>query len=231
MTKGKTKRKMYRSAGKSFLGKRDGEKKALDSQTIMLANVNLSRPDALPMKVKRNNTFVFANTVQQSNLTSAAVSGSEVDATYQFELFQLDGVTAITGMFDQYRILQVSVTFTPAFNEALVAGSPTAIGTLTTAIDYDDATSTSASALRQKESCVVTPCYQSITRTFTPHIAVAAYNSSFAGFGNLSRVWIDSASSTVQHYGLKAAMIGFGPTSIAAFSVWTRMVIEVRQVQ
>jgi len=196
----------------------------------MLDPVLIARADNVPLQVKRNNRFTFSQTISLGTVTSSGTAGAEVDGAFYFYLGQCDGVSALTGVFDQYRFLQVSVTFEPIFNvwASTTSGS---VGSLVTALDYDDATSTSASGLRQKETCVYCTGNTGITRTLTPHAAMALYSGSFASYGNVTTPWIDSASVNVQHYAVKWAFSGCTLTSTAIYNVFARFVLQFRQIQ
>lgn len=206
--------------------KADIEKEAMDRQTKC---VELGKPDVLPLSIKQNNVFTFVQTVSLSQITSTAVSGTEVDAAYQVQLSLLDGVAALQAFFDQYRILQYTISFEPRYNMSNTAG--TVLGTMTTAIDYDDATNQPAAMLRQKETCMVTPAYCPHVRTLKPHIAVAAYSGAFTSFTNVKDEWIDAASPNVQHYGVKIALTNCGLISTIIYDVTARIVLQGRQVQ
>jgi len=48
--------------------------------------------------------------------------------------------------------------------------------------------------------------FEKQVRVFRPRIAMAAYSGSvFTSFANMTNVWLDTASNSVQHYGLKVA--------------------------
>jgi hypothetical protein len=204
----------------------DKEKEAMDRQTKC---VELGKPDVLPLSVKANNVFTFVQTIPLTAITSSAVAGTEVDLAYQIQASLLDGVTAITSFFDQYRILQYTISFEPRYNMSNTAG--TVLGTLTSAIDYDDASNQAATILRQKETCMVTPAYCPHVRTLKPHIAVAAYSGAFTSFTNVKDQWIDAASQNVQHYGVKMALTNCALVSTIIYDVTARIVLQGRQVQ
>jgi hypothetical protein len=205
----------------------DHDKTAADRQ---LQLVSLGKPDVIPIDVKQRNVYTFVQTIPVLVLNSSSTPGLEVDGGLFLALNMLDGVAAIQGFFDQYRLLQATYTFEPRYNMSTNGG--TVLGTLTTALDYDDAALTSAALLRQKETCMVTPAFMPHKRTFRPHVANAVYSGTFASFSNITMEWIDSASPNVQHFGLKFALTGNGNAIAAAiYDVYARIVIQGRQVQ
>jgi len=201
------------------------------SEHAMTVPYEIGTFDVLPLETKKGlkNVYTFAQSVNLGAITTSGTSGAEVDGAFYFYLGQLDNATAIQAFFDQWRILQVSVSFEPIFN--VWASTTTGqVGLLVTALDYDDATSTASSALRQKESCVINVATQPVRRTVNPHSAVAAYSGSFASYANIAGQWLDSASPNVQHYGVKYALYSSTLTSTNVYNVMARYVIQCRQV-
>lgn len=113
---------------------------------------------------------------------------------------------------------------------ATVTVYSTSLGHLITAIDYDDAASTSVGLLHQ-ETANITLATEQQTRTYTPHAALAAYSGTFTSCSNMTRMWIDSASPNVQHYSCKIALLDRGFASAVLYDVYARLVVQFRQVQ
>jgi len=131
------------------------------------------------------------------------------NAPYYFSLSQLDQAASWSAIFDQFRIAQVEVTIRPQYNTG-----QTGVGAVNwyTIIDYDDANPVaSAAGMREYNNCMISG-YETQVRTFTPHAAIAAYTGAFGGFANVTAPWLDVASATIQHYGLK---VGIDPGSAA----------------
>lgn len=196
----------------------------------MLRDAIIGKQDQLPMNIKsaNRNTFLFDNMAGKGTILSSAVAGTEVDYDVSFILSDLSNASGIVAMFDQYRILQVTITFEPAFTQINTNSGAVALGTLYTAIDYDNAAGTTAAGLTQYESCMITPAYKPQSRTFRPHVALAAYGGAFTSYANLGPTWLDCASPGVQHFGAKAALTNCGVTSTIIYNVSARYVVEVR---
>jgi len=148
--------------------------------------------------IPKNYTFRQLDT---NGVTIAGVVGSVAGGAFQFNLNSLSNAAAFVALFDQYRIRAIRLTFLPRTN--VVSG--TAYNPpLYTVIDYDDtATLGTRSAMTQRDCCTVTQVYESLQRTFTPHIAVAAYSGTFTSYANEVAPWLDCGSPSIQHYGLK----------------------------
>jgi hypothetical protein len=109
--------------------------------------------------------------------------------------------TDFTSLFDAYRITHIRVTFTPIQQNTLSTAAR-----IFTVIDYDDANVLpSPGAAEEYDTCQVstidnTSC---VTRVYRPKYALAAFSGVFTSFAQSSGQWLDVASATVAHYGLK----------------------------
>jgi hypothetical protein len=116
-----------------------------------------------------------------------------------FALSSMGDASALATVFDQYRIMSVECTFTPT--SQIIAGLT---GKVLSAIDYDDVASTSPSIMAEKSTCLQTNLQDTWVRSFTPRIALATYSGAFTSYSIAPpHTWINTASTTVQHYGLK----------------------------
>lgn len=143
-------------------------------------------------------------TVTSAGIVAAA--GTPVTPTYTFSLSDIDNTSSFTGLFDQYRIEAVRFIIRPNNNSiGLVTNSTTAIEPMYCVIDYDNNNAlTSAGQARSYDNCMIIAPGESACRTFTPRLAMAAYqSSSFIGFTNEKKQWLDSASPAILHYGIK----------------------------
>jgi len=175
-----------------------------------------------------NPIHTFTQIVDLGTITSTAVTGTEVDGALVFTISQCDGAASFLAVFDQYMIDQVIVEFVPIITAPTqFSQSP---GELYTALDYDDSTALSAVSLRQYNNCNLAPANVPQQRVLRPHVAVAAFGGgAFTSFMN-SRpgVWVDSASNTVAHYGVKYASTNSVPTNVALFRIQGRFLLKFR---
>jgi hypothetical protein len=125
-----------------------------------------------------------------------------------FSLGTFAGSSEYTSLFDQYRIDMLEVWIVP-----LNAQGTTVFGEFDSAVDLDDSnTPATADTVRSKQGAIQTYSGNGHYHRWRPHVAIAGYTGSFSGFTNVSSRWIDSASTAVQHYGLKIAL---GATPVA----------------
>lgn len=187
--------------------------------------------DPLPRygNVSRHDNKVF-NVIQSSdnnsggtqtpNLTTSTSVPTFLGANFTFAGL-IPQNASWAAVFDQYRIMAIEAWIRPLSGTSGTVDSNGA--NMLSVIDYDDAnTPTQVSALLAYENVMIAPMTNGHYRKFRPHIAVSAYNGSFSGFQNSKSGWIDVASNTVQHYGIKLAV---EPTSVAykvyiSYRVW-----------
>jgi len=133
-------------------------------------------------------------------------SGSvPVSVALNSQIGQLNQYSTLASIFDQYRIDEIEVWLTPLKNSAAVS---IISGQLATVIDYDDATPLASFGLAlEYPNAVVTNCAIGHYRRYVPRIANAVYGSAaFGSFGNSNPQWLDIASSTIEHYGVKVVV-------------------------
>lgn len=156
-----------------------------------------------------------------------------------FTLADLPQASSFTTLFDQYKINKITIKFIPmtmvnGFERSDVA-SVTNPGMMGTVIDFDDAnTLSNINAYEEYQNFR----YQSAvsmkthSRTFRPHIAMAAYQGTFAGFTNVPSKWIDCANATVQHYGVKFYMDVYASANTAqAYQVFATYYLSFKNVR
>jgi hypothetical protein len=149
--------------------------------------------------------------------------------------FNLANASVTSGFFDQYRINAIRFNIRPQQNAiGLATNATTTVNSIYVVIDYDDANALSTLSQYQAYSnCVALAPGQSLSRTFRPHIAMAAYTASaFTAYANESNVWIDAVSTAVQHYGVKIFIPGAtaAQTQLQSWDVEIEYFIEFRKV-
>jgi len=133
--------------------------------------------------------------------SASATQSSSINANFN----NTDNVANFQTIFDQYRIVAMRVNIIPQNNAIrLVTNSTTSLVDFYTVIDYDNPTALSnAAAARDYENCMIQAPGESAMRVFQPRMALAAYAGAFTSYANTQPLWIDCASPSVQHYGLK----------------------------
>jgi len=178
-------------------------------------------PDIPRMLVNRDKVHTFVRTSNRTTITASTTI--DQSGSYTVSLGDFPSISDFTNLFDEYRIVQLTFEFFPI-------AITTPIQPIYTAIDPDDSsTPGSADTLRQFDTCRIVQGNHYFERTFTPMVSSALYSGTFTSFGNMSpyKVWIDNASTSVQHYGLKY----YWPATlltVAAYTVQCKAVIQCR---
>lgn len=161
-----------------------------------------------PPKVIRNRiTWIEDNT----NILHNSVSGSaSTFFNLSFEVSNFPTANALCASFDQYCIYAVIVRLT------LEAGTTTAAGTVVTAIDYDSTATISYAQTLAYESANESQLIfgKSYERFIKPTVIPDLSSGSSATAAGVARLWVDSLSTNIPHYGYRSAFQGNTPTAI-----------------
>jgi hypothetical protein len=165
-----------------------------------------------------------------------------INAAQYYTIGAFNGSTALLSVFDQYRIVNVTVEFIPQNVTSFIAAGtvatvvPTNVynhNILATCIDTDDAVTPTEAVVLDHETCVIHgPFVRPYKRSFVPAIAMEVYQTGgFGGYSNRTMQWIDSASPAVQHYGLKYNLNHgtTAPTNTVQYSIYQHLTVELRK--
>jgi len=186
------------------------------------------------LRTNESQVYQISQTVDTTyTLTQAAITPQFLG--FNFSLDQLAQYTSWTSVFDQYRIDKVQVTIRPQYNAVgLFVPASVKIPLLYSVIDYDDNTAASSlSTLKEYSNCNIS-MYETVVATFQPHLAMAAYDGSvFTSYANIAGQWIDAASPTVKHYGMKLGVEGgqSGQTGLQTYDITIKYLISFRNVR
>lgn len=160
--------------------------------------------DIQPMtRPSRPPIHTFEVTVDKGTVT---VTNGVTSGALVFALSDVPSPTDFTSLFDQYRIAQVRVEFLPLVSAFGPSTTATDLPYVLTAIDYDDGTAVSTAALQQYGTCMSTSIIEYHQRVLNPRAALAAYSGAFTSYAQSPPgQWMDSASPSIQYYGLKWA--------------------------
>jgi len=195
-------------------------------------NVNAEEePFMRNLTVKDNREY---NVVQTSNIGNIlnSVTGSPAGATKNWTSADINQFASFAAVFDQYKIKSVEVWIVPYGSASVPGYNPGASGVRWYSVtDYDDSNNlTTAAGAMQYQNCMATTCQSGHYRHIKPHLAVAAYGGAFTQFKNEPAGWIDSASTSVQHYGLKILVEPTGSNNDVRFQAWQRLHVAFRNV-
>jgi hypothetical protein len=163
----------------------------------------------------------FVDSLQNLAFFTTSTVSNTFAGTF-FALSSMNDASEYAAVFDQYRIMAVEITIMPTTQ--LIAGLT---GHLLSAIDYDDVATITPALNAQKSTVIISNLQDTIVRSFTPHVAIAAYSGAFTAYAvGPAHQWINTASSTVQHYGHKLTA---NPTTTAiTYDLYTRVWFQFR---
>jgi hypothetical protein len=132
-----------------------------------------------------------------------STSVSDFKQGYYFTLADITTYTNLTALYDSYKFESIHFRIDPVCQLGFPAASYS-YSDMFVAIDYDDANSpASVSTLYAYDTVKRVPPGQKFQFTFTPKIALAAYTGAFTGYTSQKASFLDCASSSIQHYGVK----------------------------
>jgi len=162
----------------------------------------------VPRRMSRlsNNVHHFKRTCE---LAPAIVANSvaAVFGSIQFTLGMLPNVSEFTALYDQYRINKIKVVLVPALTG--LDGNPQSTSyympNFHSILDYDDSNApTALSQLMEHPNYRRTRGQRDHKRYFTPAVAAEIYQSGVStSYSQKFKQWLDLASTSVPHYGLK----------------------------
>jgi hypothetical protein len=190
-------------SGRGSQRARGGRGKKKQKFVAKVYNLQASRPFPLTTLPTQSITVTFNSTTALFN-TSTTVP--VLSGTY-FTLSTFPDYAQFTSVFDQYRFVTMEVWI-----ESTVCASSTVVSTLLgTAVDLDDAnTPGTKDDVFGLQGCIVSDVTTGHYHRWQPHMAVAAYSGAFTSYANEVAGWIDSASPSVQHFGVKCAALPDG---------------------
>jgi len=199
------KNKKYKNNNKGYPNPLPSSRLPSDGKTWSI----LSGPkpaSRLPQRVN-NVPYRIVQTYDAGSLLTTSTT-TPTFASANFQLNNVDQVTSFQNLFDQYRIDFIELWITPQF------ASNDTLSEYSSVIDFDDSGLLTSYAQASDFSNVVeSSLSQGHYRRFKPHVAEAAYSGAFSSFANAVSPWLDCASPSVQHYGLKTA---FKATAVAS---------------
>lgn len=137
--------------------------------------------------------------------TFTSTTGAEGNYGLNFVVSDIDDFASISNVFDCYRIKKILYQIKPL---TLPVTSSSGINgcELIAAVDLDDSNAPTFNGLTHYQNARIATPGNTLAIEFTPHVAVAAYSGAFTSYANEQNKWIDCASSSVQHYGLKVSV-------------------------
>jgi hypothetical protein len=176
---------------------------------------------------------VTETTVVKGTAVGSITASASIDVKTSYA-FSLANANIGSGYYDQYKLDAVRFTIIPQNNAiGLVTNSTTLLTPLYCVIDYDDSSVlANVAAAEAYSTCIVLNPGESLERVFQPRMAIGAYGGTvFTQFANVAPMWIDSASTGVQHYGIKTLVpaVAAAQTQLQSWDVIIEFYFSMRK--
>lgn len=159
--------------------------------------MTMSVPLTPPRDINEQLVWTRCTLDTTSNLSSTI----ETVLAVFFKLTMLPNYSSWETLFDQYCIPIVVCEYRGSETETLDKAAAPRVWSV---LDHDDANTITSLQAKSYSSCYESRISEKVTRVLYPRIALAAYSGAFTSYAN-NRSWIDCASDTVQHFGIKFA--------------------------
>lgn len=134
----------------------------------------------------------------------------------QFSLGQCTNSSNLAGIYDQYRINKIAISFRPISTETTYQAGFVYPGKLLVVKDTDDASAlTSQESYYQHTDCKVMALASNryLNMSFTPSVLTEIYRSGVSTtYSPKFKQWVDMAHLDTPHYGIKFGLIRNGAT-------------------
>jgi len=197
-----------------------------NSQMTVVRAIMETVPDVPRMHLKREKVYTFSRSVSFMQLLNSQVAS--VGYAFAPSLSSLPNYTDFTNLFEQWRFMQISVSFIPVYNGSVA-------NPLYTWFDPDDDTvpTGTAEGLQTQTLRTITSGGMAV-RTFTPQLSMlGAANGTVAPvyISLPGRTWSDDLSFTNKYYGVKALIpantnIGAG---VPLYNIDATVIVQCRR--
>lgn len=197
-----------------------------------LWNINAEQvPFMKDLVAKDNRVYRVVQSSVIGNILNS-VTGSPAGAFKNWTSADISQFSNFAAVFDQYKIVAVEIWISPYGSGSVSGYNPgAAYPRWYSVTDYDDSNNlTTAAAALQYQNVMVSTLQEGHYRRVRPHIAVAAYGGAFTQFKNEPSGWIDCASTSVQHYGVKILVDATGSNNDVRFEAFQRLHLAFRNV-
>lgn len=177
--------------------------------------------------------YNFKRTVDLGNINAS--SAADVLGVMFFKLNDMSGYTEFTSLFDQYKIYKVKVQWFPLQTQATVGAASAVTPFILTAVDYDDKVApASGSVLLEYANMRTHSFFKNFAITLRPKPQLTAITQTGGATGVAlapNNVWLDAASSSVEHYGFKYCIPQVSANNIAGWRLIAHYFVTLKNVR
>jgi len=184
-------------------------------------------------KKRTTTTRVFTcnQTVVPSLISSSNTIG--VETNYSFALSDIPQVATFTALFDQYRINKITAKFFPRGDNNPSGSTNASKSTIFyMCTDSDDIGSIGSAGILQRANLKYDSAVKPRTITFVPRAANTVYNTPLAAYGIAKPgMWLDIATTSVPHYGLRTYLGTTASNSDISYDVIFKYNVSFKDVR
>jgi hypothetical protein len=212
-------------------GKRSDSNKSAAKEPAQYASLNQTRVADFTRELRSIDTRE-RQVVQWADY-GEMTSTSSANGYYSFSTVFTDipDNANYSGAFDQYRIDSIEYHFLP-MTQLSSPGTAPAYANLFVYHDYDDvSTPPNQASARSYGNLTIVGAGEKHIRKIRPHIAAAATSSGAAtilGAINVVSTWLDSSSTAIPHYGVKAIVTQSNSTAVSKWYLYARIEVSLR---
>ena len=163
----------------------------------------LSRMPTAPLRA--NAQPVYTMRQFHSTGTLSQVAAADTITGFSMILSGFPNQTAVSALFDRYRVDYMEYTFRPRINSWDVGVGTSTAPRIFVAVDKDGAFPATIAGIQQYQNCETHDCTETFTVRFKPGVVTgASTGAAIVAATNVVSPWLDMAVVTIQHYGMVA---------------------------
>ncbi len=215
--------------------------------SIMIANTRSQWPIGRTLRARGDAQLTVRQTLAGLSMaTHTGFSGNDIfiaptagfGVVMNHSLNDLAQVASFQAIFDQYKFEEVEIRLVPLTPfPGLTQTSNDIPGLSQFVLDFDDGSVLgSENAAMEYDTCQTAASFEEVHIKYRPAVAPAYFTSgAFSGYGVAPSdgVWLDSASPSILHYGVKGWIgnLNTGSTSQHGWSVRAQYTVSFRNVR
>ncbi len=159
-------------------------------------------------------------------------------AVFAFSLGDLPQLSQYSAVFDQFKIEEVQLKFIPLVTQLVTTNTATNfVDPSQFVLDFDDDnTLANENSALDYNNCQTAQSYEEVLIILRPGVAPAYYQGgAFSGYGvqGSAEHWLDIASSTIKHFGVKVwvGALAAASSMVAGWTVYGKYTVSFRNTR
>ena len=178
----------------------------------------LSRMPTMPLRANAQPAYAMRQFHSTATLTQSAAS--EIVQGLSMTLNGYPNQTAVSALFDKYRVDYMEYTFRPRINSWDVSVATSTAPRIFVAVDKDGSFPTTIAGIQQYQNCETHDGTETFTVRFKPGVVTgASTGGGIVAATNVVSPWVDMAVVTIQHYGAVAGCTQGAGTQLQTWDI------------